>query len=659
MLDQMNSYTFSIILYFLIFPIGIKAQSSEIDSLLKKLEFADKPESTKIYIRLARIDSKDSPQKRIDYATKALNFAREFDQKEEEFFALSQIATGYAYLGNNSKALEYDLEALPIAKEINNDRLLSDVYSNLGYDYNYLGNYEKSLEYNLKALEIKNKMFESGILKNRNIISKSYNNIASIYNTLKQFDKALEYNQKALEIREKLLDSVGIARSLHNIGTVYEAQQDFENALDYYMHALTIRKQLKNKREIAETINNIGIIQKVMHNPQEALKNFEIALDIFNEINNKSGAVSATNNIAGIYLAQKKPDKALPYLLKGIELAEETGQKKTLSEIYTNLIDYYVLKDDLKNAFSTQNKFLHLKDTLYNLNLIEKVSEMQTKYETERKEKEIAILTKDNEIQTLQIRKKSYQLYFTAAFLVLLIIVGVLFFNRFKLRQKHFQTQLEKKNLEIERRLLRSQMNPHFIFNSLNSIQSYISGNDSFTAMTYLSKFARLMRFILDNSRKSMILFSDEINTLELYMELERIRFNEKFDIQIKVSDQIFPEMIYVPPMLLQPFVENAIRHGLRHKEEKGTLEVEFKKKNGILECTVKDNGIGRKKAAEFNKDRNSEHQSLGMTVTQERLQSLKKDKNIQVRMEISDLKNNTGEGTGTLVTVFIPFEEE
>ncbi|MEZ5199375.1 MAG: tetratricopeptide repeat protein [Bacteroidales bacterium] len=655
----MNSRSLSVIINILLLPISLSAQYSEVDSLLKKLEFSEKIEHAAIYNQLARLDSKNAPQKRIDYATRALELAIEYDQKEEEFHALMQTATGYAYFGDNSKALEFDLKALPVAIELNTDKFLADVYSNLGYDYNYLGNYEKSIEYNLKALEIKNKMFENGLLKNKNRISKSYNNIGSTYITLKQFDLALEYNQKALEIRTELQDSTGIARSMHNIGIVYEAKQNFENALDYYKQALSIRKKLKSKLEIAETTNNIGVIQKAMNNHQEALNNFQVALDLFNEINNKSGAVSATNNIAGIYIELKKPDKAFPYLLKGIELAEETGQKRTLSEVYINLADYYVLKNDYKNAFKTQEKFISLKDTLYTQSLIDKVSEMQAKYETERKEKEISMLTKDNEIQSLQIRKKSNQLYFSITFLVLLIIVSILFFNRYTLRQKHFKTQLEKKNLETERKLLRSQMNPHFIFNSLNSIQSYISGNDSFTAMTYLSKFAQLMRSILNNSRQSMISLSDEINTLELYMELERIRFKEKFDIQIKVSEEIVPDTIYVPPMLLQPFVENAIRHGLRHKEGKGILELDFEKQDGILKCSVLDDGIGRKKANEINRILNPEHQSLGMKVTQERLQTLQKDKNTLAGIEIRDLTNNAGEPAGTLVTALIPFEEE
>ncbi len=219
------------------------------------------------------------------------------------------------------------------------------------------------------------------------------------------------------------------------------------------------------------------------------------------------------------------------------------------------------------------------------------------------------------------------------------------------------RTELEKENLETEQRLLRSQMNPHFIFNSMNSIQSYISGNDSFTAMTYLSKFAQLMRNILENSRKSLIVLSDEIDTLELYMELERTRFKKKFDFKITIEPELPVETIYIPPMLIQPFVENSIKHGLRNKQESGLLEIEFGQNRNFITCVIKDNGIGREKAMELNMGANKPHQSLGMQVTQERLEILSKEKGVNINFEITDLKDKNGGAAGMQVVINIPFE--
>ena len=644
---------------FFLFVIPTDAENSEIDSLLQIIGSTDEQGKSKIYNRLAKIDSRNSPQKKIDYGTKALEIARKFEQNEEEFHALMQIATGYAYLGDNSKALEYDLNALRIAKELDNDKFLSDAYSNIGYDYNTFGNFEKSLEYNLKSLDIKNRMFGDGILKNEKSLSNSYNNIGSTYSLLRQYNKALEHHQKALEIRKRLSDSTGIARSLHNIGVVYEKQNMFDESLKYYQEALAIRKRLRSKREIAETLNNIGIVHKATGNLEKALTYFNEALQIFNTINNKGGAAPTINNIAGIYLAQKTPNKAYPHLLKGIELANETGQKKILSEIYANLIEYYTLKGDFKNAFEIQEKFLILKDTLYSNDLVERVSEMQVKYETEKKEKEIEILARDKEIQNLKIKKQSVQLYFLIAFIILVVIISILVFSKVKLKQKQVRAELEKKNLETEKRLLRSQMNPHFIFNSMNSIQSFISGNDSLTAMTYLSKFAQLMRNILDNSRKSLIALSDEINTLELYVELERIRFNKKFDYKFEVDPELPVEAIFIPPMLIQPFVENSIKHGFTGIKDGGLLKITFNLNKQLITCIVQDNGIGRDKAMAIVRENKKGHRSLGMQLTQERLDSLSKLTNQEVKYNIIDLVNDTGESKGTEVRISLPYEKD
>ncbi len=302
---------------------------------------------------------------------------------------------------------------------------------------------------------------------------------------------------------------------------------------------------------------------------------------------------------------------------------------------------------------------LSLKDSTFRKDMTNKLSEMQVKYETERKEKEIEILARDKEIHLLKIKKQSVQLYFLLAFIILAGLISILIFSRFRLKQKHYRIELEKKNLETEQRLLRSQMNPHFIFNSMNSIQSYISGNDSFTAMTYLSKFAQLMRNILENSRKPFIVLSEEIETLKLYIELERIRFKQKFDYKITVEPDLPVDSVYIPPMLIQPFVENSIKHGLRNKKEKGLLEIEFRKDDKFIRCFVKDNGVGREKAGKLNNTKNKEHRSLGIQVTKERLDTLSRLKGLKVSFVITDLKDSNGNAAGTEVVIKIPYEEE
>ena len=649
-----------LILFSLIFfSILLKAQNNKVDSLLQKLEPVDMQDRAHIYNSLAKIDSKNDPQKRIDYATEALKIAKKYNLKREECNALANIATGYSYLGKSTEGLKYDLAALELANDINSDSLLTYIYLNLGYDYYFLGDYQKALEFNLESLKIKNRMFEKGFFDSQKNFARSYNNIGSIYNLLKQPKKAIEYHNKALEIRKRLPDSTGIAQSLHNIGSVFEKQDKYNDALKYYRQALIIEKILGNDRRTGETLNNIGNILKNTGNYSSAYDSYKEALGFFIKIKDKKSQTTVYNNIGSVFLKENKPDSAYSYLIKSIEFSKETGQKKTLSESYENLVDYYEMIADYKNALETQKKFLILMDTLFSEEMLDKVSDMQVKYETEKKEKEIEILARNKEIQSLKIKKQSVQLYILIGLIVFVLVIVILVFNRIKLKQKNVRTELEKKNLETEQRLLRSQMNPHFIFNSMNSIQSYISGNDSFTAMTYLSKFAQLMRNILDNSRKSLISLSDEINTLELYIELERIRFKQKFDYKITIEPELPVESVYIPPMLVQPFVENSIKHGLRNKPEKGLLEIEFRQNNKLITCIVRDNGIGRDKAKELNKEKNKNHRSLGMQVTQERLTALSKGKRTNISFEITDLTDKNGKAEGTQVVINIPYEAD
>lgn len=236
--------------------------------------------------------------------------------------------------------------------------------------------------------------------------------------------------------------------------------------------------------------------------------------------------------------------------------------------------------------------------------------------------------------------------------------------NRVKAKaaEEQQKLQLEKEVVELEQKALRLQMNPHFIFNALNSIQSQIGVDNEQIARYYLAKFSHLMRQILSNSRSSSITLEDEISTMENYLLIEKFCNGDRFDYSIKADDEIEKDYIKVPPMLLQPFIENAIKHGLKHlsseKESKrGKIEIEFHEIGNMLECSVTDNGIGREKAKELNKySKETYHQSTALIVTQERLELLNRGREI-IPLEIIDLHNENGEACGTKVIVRIPVD--
>ncbi len=238
----------------------------------------------------------------------------------------------------------------------------------------------------------------------------------------------------------------------------------------------------------------------------------------------------------------------------------------------------------------------------------------------------------------------------------------VWWFYRYRISQVRKKEQLksryEKKLANVEMTALLAQMNPHFLFNSLNSIDSYIIKNESKKASEYLNNFARLMRLILQNSRSNYISLKDELETLELYIQMEGLRFQDKFQYEILVDKEIDTSSVVIPPMLIQPYVENAIWHGLMHKDNgtAGKVEVIVSKRDNSLLCVVQDNGIGRERAEELKAQRSGNHKrSMGMQITMDRVEMINKLYNTSTSISITDLKDKEGHAKGTRVELVIP----
>ena len=221
-------------------------------------------------------------------------------------------------------------------------------------------------------------------------------------------------------------------------------------------------------------------------------------------------------------------------------------------------------------------------------------------------------------------------------------------------KEKQF-AELQHKTVELEMQALRAQMNPHFIFNSLNSVNMFILENNKSQASEYLSKFSRLVRLILHHSQESFIPLDRELEALQLYLELESLRFEKRFDYKISVKD-IDTTMTKVPPLIIQPYAENAIWHGLMQKKEKGHLEIEIYGTEKILFCKITDDGIGRDRAAELKSKSSLPHKSLGMRITADRLAMLQQQEKIETPIVVKDLVLPDGRAAGTEVLIKLPF---
>jgi hypothetical protein len=253
------------------------------------------------------------------------------------------------------------------------------------------------------------------------------------------------------------------------------------------------------------------------------------------------------------------------------------------------------------------------------------------------------------------------EIFFGSLFVLLLL--GIVIFRNITLKRKSERLQNERTQIELRQQTtelgmqaLRAQMNPHFIFNSLNSINRFILQNNRTQASEYLTKFSRMVRMILQNSQASQVTLENEIESLTLYLDLESLRFNHHFSYKISVPDELDVSMIKIPPLIIQPYVENAIWHGLMHKEERGQLDIEIYEENQLLFIKIADDGIGRKKAVEFMSKSATRHKSLGLRITADRIAMLRGIQGTQATVTINDLVSEEGEAAGTEVIIKIPF---
>jgi LytS/YehU family sensor histidine kinase len=320
-----------------------------------------------------------------------------------------------------------------------------------------------------------------------------------------------------------------------------------------------------------------------------------------------------------------------------------------------------------KYRLSLENRkvFETWKDSIASENHLNQIKELEVKYETDKKNQQIALLTTERELQALEARQQAtWKKALIGGILLITIIAGmvilmmrqrlktqkVLAVKNEEIKTSHFRQKLS----ELEMKALRAQMNPHFIFNCMNAINRMILSRESDDASRYLTKFAKLIRLMLENSENPTVSLEDELSMLEAYIQLEAMRFKGKISYQISVDEAIDQENTDLPSMVLQPFIENAIWHGLMHKEGEGFIKISITEEEHVLKCVIEDNGIGREKALALNEKSVLKRKSMGLKITEERLRLLGKA-GLQQLIRITDLKDALNHALGTRVDVTIP----
>ena len=598
-----------------------------------------------------------SQEKEIDSIHKLIELHKERDIKRVGL--LNQLTKFYTTI-DISKNESILREAIDISKEINYTQGLADSYTNLTSLFIQSGNYDKALNLALKTKEIQDKAgdFAGEIYTN--------SNIARIYNHLEKPNKAIGIQLENLRLLKKSPNDNIKAQIHFYLATAYSEKKEYENAILHYDSAKEIAKKVDFKTGVAIANSSLGIIENKRGNYKKAITYLNKSLVFFTS-NNQTANIAHTNLEIAVALAKLgKIDKAIEANKKANEIYIKQKNLKNLSRGYFEQSNYYKLKKDYQNSNKYLEKHYQIKDSIFTKDKVLVIEEMQTKYETEKalNDKEKAI--KETQIEKLKNKTQRDILIGSILIALLLLIMLLFYFSRLKIKRKSEiialelkETQkrlaLEKQYKDSELKALKAQMNPHFIFNALNSIQDYIILNQKNLASDYLGKFADLIRNYLHFSDTGFISIPDEIHNLNLYLELEKLRFEEKLNYTFNIDEKVKSEMITIPTMLIQPYVENALKHGLLHKKNDRKLQISIHKiSDKIIECIIEDNGIGREKSKEINSKRKLHHKSFALKATTERLELLNFGKDKKIGVEFIDLKEDDN-AVGTKVILKIP----
>jgi hypothetical protein len=557
---------------------------------------------------------------------------------------LVNIRFWFIAAGKQEERFRYYSEKASYYKRHGSLENLSDCYHGIAGYYWYLANYDKAIEYYLLSRECHKSLDSTAYYAETTVIG-------SMYMEWGNLDKAEECLNAGISGLTRMKTNMNSFYSYHKLGEVYLKRHNYKKALRYFLES---RKYIVATVERAVTLLCCAEAHLDMNSKDSAWYYIVEAEKIRQK--EKFGIATNQGNFEMDYTLYKYYSATRNDKLAGICLEKALNEANeenhfALSLKYTNELHSFLLKKgDSLQAFRLLIKYNTLRDSV---NALSNQARIAT-FEIEQQQR-----LKEDEIEQLKIQKTAQGNYYLFGGIVFILIVffaiSRILYKR-KRDNEQLQTEFKKQLAQAETKALRAQMNPHFIFNSLNSINSFVIDQKHELASDYLIKFSKLIRLILDNSRSETISIEKELETLKLYVILESARFDNKFKCVYKIADNINTNSIMIPPMLLQPFVENAIWHGLMQKEGEGTITIEIRKEDEeFLNISIADDGIGREKAAEL-KSKSATHKSHGLKVTSQRIEMMNKLNSTGAQVHIFDLKDEQGITTGTKVELIIPY---
>ena len=610
----------------------------KIDSLIKA-----GPETYSEIDKVVRYVRKDTIYMRFFAEHAAKN-----DYRAGQMYALNQLGRTYRDISEFSRSLALHKQASELAKTYKN--LEFEVYSlnMISVVFRKTDAIKSALDYSQKALQLAEtvKKPSKGLKRSINV---SLNGIGNIYQTLEQYDLAIEQFKESMRLEEELGNKLGLAINYSNIAECYEAQGKLQEALENYSISLAYNEEIDSDKGRIICKNGIAHVFVHQGKTDEALDIFKAILPQAEVLSDKEIIALININMGWTLINLNRYEEAEIHLLKGLELGQKYNLPGEISEANRYLSDLSAKRGKHKEALEYYRTARRYDDEISNDRNLRYVNDMIVRYEANKQTDQIEALAIENEAVYQRLQKNKTT--FLISGIILIFLAGL-----FYILYRQYQLKNDKKLLTLEQTMLRSQMNPHFLFNSLNSIKLYIINNEKKNAVHYLNKFSKLIRKILEASSLKEIPLAEELETIELYMNIENIRFSNEINFKITVDEGIDTQLVKIPSMILQPFLENSLWHGLSSKEGEKKIDLQVSRdKDGFINITITDNGVGRDASEKIREGKVLKRKSVGIDITKERLANFSRDYQNYFNVQIIDMFDKSQNATGTKVILHIP----
>ena len=612
---------------------SVCAQTSEPDLNVQEQIISDLIKSS--------VNYRDSLNVSVKVCDQAIKIAEREQVNPLLALALKTQGINYYYLRDFDSCLVYYSKALVKFEELGNMIQVGKILGNMGLVYLKKGKHDKTIEYYLREIEVFSKInYTKGL-------PPIYTNLGGLFVTLEEYEKAEDNFQKALVIADKNNNDGEKVDALNNLGVLYEYQNRLDEALSVYEESLDLVINSGNSVMRSKLYLNIGVIYKRIKDYDQASKFFEESFNIRKLRGNYEELLGVYNEMFELSLIKGRFINAKRILETMQDLAEMNADQKWIAEVFGRYTNFYKTVGDYKLALISFEKYTSYQDSINSIKNEIKYNQLLVMYEVDQTKQKIDSMIQETRIQSLRLDKKNAWLVAMIVIMLLGVIAIMVSFRINKLKAKH-------KLMSLDQKVLLSQMNPHFLFNALTAVQSLVLDNESDKANLYLSELGTLVRNVLEDSREEYISFRKELQTLEMYIDLQKLRFDFPLEFRFDIDECIDLDELHIPPMLTQPFIENALVHADLQQVENPVILIKLKfVDDHFVAFSIQDNGIGIQEGKK--KSLMKEKKSLAMQIARDRIQIYNYKSKHQMKLDVVDLKHIDKDTQGTLARFTIP----